>query len=239
MNKNLYGNKIELPEEVKTYLSKCFDVASHADDTTEGYKRNKELRDSGFVTYQQLKRMKNWFDNFSGTENDLPFILNGAHYMKDWVNKTLGAMRKNAKSSEDTKEIERTQFLDNYDAIMSLVVPEDAPPEQTFNPNANFENIAPEDVARIMVADFLTDQRERPMTSIYALDTPDGTRATVADNTSSSLIELSKIEITKRMKMNINDFYNKNKRLYSKKFRRLWFWQEDRWNQRHELNQKM
>ena len=83
MNKNLYGNKIELPEEVKTYLSKCFDVASHADDTTEGYKRNKELRDSGFVTYQQLKRMKNWFDNFSGTENDLPFILNGAHYMKD------------------------------------------------------------------------------------------------------------------------------------------------------------
>ena len=32
---------------------------------------------------------------------------------------------------------------------------------------------------------------------------------------------------------------DKNKRLYSKKFRRLWFWQEDRWNQRHELNQKM
>jgi len=59
-----------------------------------------------------------------------------------------------------------------------------------------------------MIADFLTDQRERPMTSIYALDTPDGIRGTVADNTSSSLIDLSKIEITKRTKMNIREFYS-------------------------------
>jgi len=105
MNKKLYGNQIELPEEVKTYLGQCFDVASNANDSTEGYKRNKELRDSGFVTYQQLKRMKNWFDNFGGTENDLPFILNGAHYMKDWVNKTLDSMRNKSKESEYTQDI--------------------------------------------------------------------------------------------------------------------------------------
>jgi len=80
-------------------------------------------------------------------------------------------------------------------------------PGSTFNPNAKFEDISPDDVARIMIADFLTDQRERPMTSIYALDTPDGIRGTVADNTSSSLIDLSKIEITKRTKMNIREFY--------------------------------
>ena len=28
---------------------------------------------------------------------------------------------------------------------------------------------------------------------------------------------------------------DKNKRLYSKRFRRLWFWHEERWNQRHGI----
>jgi hypothetical protein len=46
-----------------------------ANESVEGYRRNMELRDSKEVTYQQLKRMKNFFDNFNGHENDLPFII--------------------------------------------------------------------------------------------------------------------------------------------------------------------
>ena len=90
MNKDLYGEKIPLPEDVISYLERCDKAAIGAEESTEGYKRNKELRNSKEVTYQQLKRMKNFFDNFNGNENDLPFILNGGHYVKGWVNKTLG-----------------------------------------------------------------------------------------------------------------------------------------------------
>ena len=54
MNKDLYGKKIELPEDVVGYLKQCHDSAIGADENTEGYRRNKELRDTGFVTYQQL-----------------------------------------------------------------------------------------------------------------------------------------------------------------------------------------
>jgi hypothetical protein len=93
VNKDLYGKKIELPEDVVVYLQQCHDSAKGADDSTEGYRRNKELRDSRFVTYQQLKRMKNFFDNFNGHENDLPFILNGGHYVKGWVDRILQSMR--------------------------------------------------------------------------------------------------------------------------------------------------
>jgi len=77
----------------------------------------------------------------------------------------------------------------------------------TFNPQRKFNELEMRDVARMMVADFLTDQRERPNTSIYAVDTQDGARAVLAQNTTSGLVDLSKIEITKRMKIKLNEFY--------------------------------
>ena len=105
MNKDLYGKKIELPEDVVVYLQQCHDSAKGADENTEGYRRNKELRDSGFVTYQQLKRMKNFFDNFNGDDNDLSFILNGGHYVKNWVDQTLKSSRDNVELGKEVRSI--------------------------------------------------------------------------------------------------------------------------------------
>ena len=115
MNKDLYGNIVQLPEDVVDYLQQCFDSANTDDSTIEGYKRNQELRDSREVTYQQLKRMKNWFDNFNGLENDLPFILNGGHYVKNWVDNTLGGMRDNVYLGKKAKsEVLPNQFIQTH-----------------------------------------------------------------------------------------------------------------------------
>jgi hypothetical protein len=84
---------------------------------------------------------------------------------------------------------------------------EAAIPGGVFNPNAKLQDIGYEDVARMIVSDFLTDQRSRPSTSIYPIETPDGVRAVLAQNTTSGLTDLSKIEITKRMKLRLNEFY--------------------------------
>ena len=112
MNKELYGKKVPLPEDVIVYLGQCHDAAVGADDSTEGYKRNKELRDSGEVPYQQLKRMKHFFDEFNGHENDLPFILNGGHYVKGWVDKTLGSMRNDVEMGKEVKsEVLPNQYI--------------------------------------------------------------------------------------------------------------------------------
>ena len=105
MNKDLYGNRIELPEDVIGYLKQCYDAVPDANDKIEGYKRNQELRDSGYVTYQQLKRMKNFFDNHNEDNKDKPFILNGGHFVKNWVNQTLNSMRNGVSLSKDIKSI--------------------------------------------------------------------------------------------------------------------------------------
>ena len=95
MNSNLYNKTIELPKEVVEYLQVCFDHIPNSDPSIEGHKRNEELRDTGYVTYQQLGRIKNWFDNYDGDKTDAPFILNGADYMKNWVENTIQGLRKN------------------------------------------------------------------------------------------------------------------------------------------------
>jgi hypothetical protein len=100
MNSELYGNKIELPEEVIGYLDDCFNSVQ-ADKSVDGYRRNIDLRKTRSVTYQQLKRIKNFFDNYQGDGKDAPFILNGADYMKNWVNSTLTHMRSGTQSNSD------------------------------------------------------------------------------------------------------------------------------------------
>lgn len=116
MNKDLYGHTVPLPEDVLGYLDQCHSSAIGADDSTEGYRRNKELRDKKEVSYQQLKRMKNWFDDFNGHDNDLPFILNGGHYVKNWINDTLGSMRDGNHLSKKIKSVAMdNQFIDSHE----------------------------------------------------------------------------------------------------------------------------
>jgi hypothetical protein len=64
-----------------------------ADENTEGFNRNKELQTQKFIDYKQLKRIKNFFDNFKGNHNDPSFILNGGVLIKNWVNDELRKMR--------------------------------------------------------------------------------------------------------------------------------------------------
>ena len=112
MNKNLYNKQIQLPNEITEYLQLCFDMFPNSDSNIEGHKRNEELRNSGFVTYQQLGRIKNWFDNYKGNGKDAPFILNGADYVKNWVNQTLDTMRK---GDNFTKNIDKNYLPDEVD----------------------------------------------------------------------------------------------------------------------------
>lgn len=116
MNKDLYGHKVQLPEEVVNYLQQCHDAVNGADESTEGYKRNKELRDSGEISYQQLKRIKNWFDSYQGNKTDAPFVLNGADYMKNWVETTLGSMRNNVDLGKKIKsEVLPNQYISQHE----------------------------------------------------------------------------------------------------------------------------
>lgn len=96
MNKNLYNTsqgEIEFPKDKREHMKLCFLRAKGADKNVEGFDRNQELQNQKFINYRQLKRIKNFFDNYKGNENELPFILNGGVEMKNWVNDELRKMR--------------------------------------------------------------------------------------------------------------------------------------------------
>lgn len=106
MNKDLYNTSkgsVEFPEEMREHLRVCFHKVEDADENIEGYNRNKELQDQNFIDYKQLKRIKNFFDNFTGNQNDAPFILNGEFKMKNWVNNELRKMREFNKMTKTNK----------------------------------------------------------------------------------------------------------------------------------------
>ena len=116
MNRELYGEKFELPENILIYLKQCYDAAEGSDDKTEGYRRNIDLRNKGFVTYQQLKRIKNFFDHFDGEENDLTFILNGGWYVKNWVDEKLRSLRDDIEMGKEIKSVVLpNQYIDQHE----------------------------------------------------------------------------------------------------------------------------
>ena len=121
MNNELYGHKVEIPEEVIGYLNDCFNQVQGANDSMDGYRRNIDLRNKGQISYQQLKRIKNWFDNYQGDGTDAPFILNGAEYMKNWVNNTLTHLRNQTTSTSDEYEpeyiVEPSQDFQNIEKL--------------------------------------------------------------------------------------------------------------------------
>lgn len=114
MNSNLYDRKAKLPSDLIKHLKQCFSSVN-ADTNTEGYNRNEEITKSGIVTYQQIKRIKNWFDKYSGNKKDAPFILNGGDRMKNWCDEVLRLWRDGDSSSKKHKSDAgmQNQYLDS------------------------------------------------------------------------------------------------------------------------------
>lgn len=93
MNKDIYNIKIVFPDDMREHIRICFTKVKNPDKNSEGYKRNVELQSQKSIGYPQLKRIKNFFDNYKGKHTDAPFILNGDFKMKNWVENELRRMR--------------------------------------------------------------------------------------------------------------------------------------------------
>lgn len=92
MNKELYDESFEIPPHVMEILRNS--ISKYSNQSVENVKRAKELSDSGYATYQQLKRIKNWFENNDSMGPE--FQILGGSAFKGWVDQTLASSR-NAK----------------------------------------------------------------------------------------------------------------------------------------------
>jgi hypothetical protein len=116
MNSDLYNNTAVLPDTLLKHLNDCFN-STQADSNTEGYNRNQELRQSKNATYQQIKRIKSWFDGYNGNKEDAPFILNGGDRMKNWCDEVLKVWRANVDGGKKIKSDTgmQNQYIDNHE----------------------------------------------------------------------------------------------------------------------------
>lgn len=117
MNKDLYDSEVEMPENIRKHLKISFMKLKEKNKRSEGYKRNEELQNKKFITYKQLKRIKNFFDNFKGDQKDNEFILNGGFPMKNWVNDTLRKLREGLKITKRNRMDTgmQNQFIKNHE----------------------------------------------------------------------------------------------------------------------------
>jgi len=114
VNKDLYNKKIKVPDEIREHMRNSFSsVSSESND--EGHKRNKELQGSEEITYQQLKRIKNFFDNYKGDQNGPEFHLNGGVKMKQFVESILSGARRGLELSDRNRRDTGMQMDREYD----------------------------------------------------------------------------------------------------------------------------
>ena len=104
MNKDLYGKTWDFPNDLQNHLKICFAKVKNVDSNIEGFNRNKRLQTATSISYPELKRIKNFFDNHTGTPQDAPFILNGENKMRDFVNSTLSGARQSLETSKQIRQ---------------------------------------------------------------------------------------------------------------------------------------
>ena len=103
MNKELYGKVWQFPQHMQKHMQVCFAKVKNADSNVEGYNRNRRLQTINNIGYPELKRIKNFFDTYTGNPQDAPFILNGENKMKDFVNSILSGARQSLSTSKQIR----------------------------------------------------------------------------------------------------------------------------------------
>ena len=89
-NSELYDKTYSVPSDVLKYIQ----TTLMSNPNSEGTKRAKFLLKNGVITYQSLKRLKNFFDYFNAESGDkIQYALAGGDLMRSFIERTLNANR--------------------------------------------------------------------------------------------------------------------------------------------------
>ncbi len=103
-NRELQGTTHEIPADVIHMLNMAKKRFPNVPSSNSGMKRCNFLLKNRMVTYEVLKRLKNYFDHASEEEQYTPtYFLNGGPAMKKWINKLLGDLRSDVKLRKQAK----------------------------------------------------------------------------------------------------------------------------------------
>lgn len=117
MNSQLQGNEYRVPEVILNKIkAKLYTNPTDA----EGIKRAKFIIKNGSCSYEQLKRLKNFFDKFNSAVDPIEqFELAGGQEMRSFVEQTL---KKERERTAQEKEIKRPMLAGtNTDGMKAQV----------------------------------------------------------------------------------------------------------------------
>ena len=101
MNQYLKDKQYRIPPEVL----KSINMVLISNPNGEGIKRAKYMLKNGSVTYQELKRLKNFFDYFDiNTGSKAQYALAGGDLMKQFIETTLASDRNAVKTSKEVRQ---------------------------------------------------------------------------------------------------------------------------------------
>ena len=104
-NKELLGNQYKIPSDV----IKAIQAALVTYPNKEGIKRAKMAVNNGYLTYETMKRFKNFFDTFNlNIQEKSQYELAGGSLMRKFIETTLNNERTAIKNSKKTKELYST-----------------------------------------------------------------------------------------------------------------------------------
>lgn len=91
-NSELKNRKFPLAKGIRKHLQEVLDNY-HGDTTVDGYQRLNNILAMDGIAYSEMKRIKNFFDNYEGPKDNPEYILNGGDEMRLWVDNTLNTAR--------------------------------------------------------------------------------------------------------------------------------------------------
>jgi len=99
-NQELYNKTYQIPSDV----IKGIQATLVSNPQGNGVKRAKYMLKNGVITYQAMKRLKNFFDYFNPqTDNKAQFALAGGQAMKAFIEATLNQDRNAVKTSKNVR----------------------------------------------------------------------------------------------------------------------------------------
>jgi mutator protein MutT len=100
MNSELYNKTYKIPNNI----IKNIQATLISNPKSEGIRRAKNIINGGVLTYQGMKRLKNFFDYFNPQSDDkIQYALAGGDLMKSFIEQTLSSDRNAVETSKDVK----------------------------------------------------------------------------------------------------------------------------------------
>jgi len=122
MNSQLYDNEYSIPNDIINYIKdKLSSYGNTIGSRENGVERANNIIKTGKCTYQQLKKIKNYFDNIEDYGfNQKEFDLNGGILMKNFINQLLSTQRNIAKTKKNANLSEMKFFIESV--VQDLLV---------------------------------------------------------------------------------------------------------------------